>query len=59
MSYRTLGPVGFTSDGKGVTCLKAGVLVEVDAAQAKELVAAGKLEPVKESKPADKPKVES
>jgi hypothetical protein len=49
-NYRVLAPVGFVRNGEGVTHSRPGAVVEVDDDQAKSLVAAGKLEPVKESK---------
>lgn len=45
-SYRVLAPMGFMRGDAGVTCWP-GAVVEVDADQAKALVAEGKLEPVK------------
>jgi hypothetical protein len=47
-SFRVLMPVAWTtSDGQGMTCFKVGSVVNVDDAQAKGLVAEGKLESVK------------
>lgn len=56
MKYRVLAPVAFMDGDKGVTCTTGGALVEVDDEQAKELVDAGKLEVVKDPKPAAKAK---
>jgi hypothetical protein len=49
-NYRVLAPVGFVSGGEGVTCQRVGAIFELRDEDAKPLVDAGKLEPVKESK---------
>lgn len=46
-SYRVLMPVGYTVNGRGVTCFKIGSVVQIDDEQAKDFVADGRLELVK------------